>query len=538
MTPWAAGEGLSVLGIRERTGAAKPDMEKAMPDPGGNTVTRGRLLAKNTVLSLLGQFVPVLAAFLAIPAIIRALGAPRFGVLSLAWMVVGYFGLFNMGVGRATIKYVAENLASGKTQLLPKLIWTSLSMLGLFGAFAGTLLVLCSALLVNRFLNVPSYLRPETIKAFRLLALAIPFDLAIGGLRGILAAQQRFGTINAIKAPAGAASVIIPLLALSFTRSIYSIIAALVAAKVIVFFIYFYFCLKWTPGMRKFSLPDAALFKKLLGFGGWLTVSNIIGPLMDYMDRFIIGAMLTMSAVAYYCTPFDMLYKLLIIPGSLLAVVFPAFSATYATDRDRFVRLYERAIKYIIMAVAPILIVLVVMAKPLLAFWLGGEFASRSAAVLQVLAIGIFINATAQAPCTALQGMGRPDLTAKLHVIELPLYLAAMRLLIPVMGIAGAALAWTLRNAVDACLLYWLADKSMPRPAGTKKSMFAQPVLVAVMSLSIFVQGRMHGFNGRFLYLLCASTAVCAFLWLFLFDMDEKRMIVDFMRASARGLVA
>ena len=44
---------------------------------------------------------------------------------------------------------------------------------------------------------------------------------------------------------------------------------------------------------------------RLLRFGGWMTVSNIVGPLMVTLDRFLIGALISVSAVAYYATPYE-----------------------------------------------------------------------------------------------------------------------------------------------------------------------------------------------------------------------------------------
>ena len=83
---------------------------------------RGRKLAKNTLWNLLGQGVPLLVALLTIPHLIQGLGIDRFGVLSLAWMVIGYFSLFDMGLGRALTKLVAEKLGTGQTQDIPPLV--------------------------------------------------------------------------------------------------------------------------------------------------------------------------------------------------------------------------------------------------------------------------------------------------------------------------------------------------------------------------------------------------------------------------------
>ena len=64
-------------------------------------LTSGRLLARNTIWNLLGQVLPMVVGVVAIPPLVHSLGVDRFGVLSLAWIIIGYFSLFDLGMGRA-----------------------------------------------------------------------------------------------------------------------------------------------------------------------------------------------------------------------------------------------------------------------------------------------------------------------------------------------------------------------------------------------------------------------------------------------------
>lgn len=93
-------------------------------------------------------------------------------------------------------------------------------------------------------------------------------------------------------------------------------------------------------------------------------------------------------------------------------------------------------------------------ARDILRWWLGIDFANQSALVLQILCIGVLINSLAWVPSSLLQGRGRPDLTAKFHLLELPLYVGGLWILVEEMGIVGAALAWVLRVTLDASLLF------------------------------------------------------------------------------------
>src|SRR5712691_11098433 len=101
----------------------------------------GKLLARNWILNLAGQAVPLVVGLVTIPYLIRGLGTERFGVLSIAWVLLGYFGLLDLGLGRATTKFVAECLGKGDTGRLPGFVWTSLWSQVLFGVAGATLAV-------------------------------------------------------------------------------------------------------------------------------------------------------------------------------------------------------------------------------------------------------------------------------------------------------------------------------------------------------------------------------------------------------------
>ena len=73
--------------------------------------------------------------------------------------------------------------------------------------------------------------------------------------------------------------------------------------------------------------------KRLLEFGGWVTVTSIIGPLMVVLDRFAIGALLGAKAVTYYTVPFQLAEKTTVLPDALSAALFPRLSAASKSER-------------------------------------------------------------------------------------------------------------------------------------------------------------------------------------------------------------
>ena len=423
-------------------------------------------LARNTFLNLLGNVLPLVAAILVMPHLIRELGTDRFGVLSLIWIVIGYFGLFDLGIGRAATKFVAEQIAQQETEQVRSTAWTSLIALTSFGIMGGAGLAVLNETLVVRVLHIPVPLREETVDAFNILAVSIPLLLASTGARGLLEAHRRFGIINTIKIPVGVGTVVAPMIVAGFSHSLRDIAATLLLMRAFDFIATFLACLTTLPVLGRPKRPQARSLMQLVKYGGWLTVTSVVGPLMTYLDRFIVGGMLTISAVAYYSTPYDVVTKQLVIPASLLGVIFPSLAGYAAVAPGKFVELYERSVTCLIAIMTPAAMVLLVFAKPGLNVWLGEEFALKSTVVVQVLAVGILLNAVAQAPYAAIQALGRPDVTAKLHLMELPFYLLVLWVSVTAMGITGAALAWLVRAAVDTVMLFWLCNRLLPcRPS-------------------------------------------------------------------------
>jgi O-antigen/teichoic acid export membrane protein len=256
-----------------------------------------------------------------------------------------------------------------------------------------------------------------------------------------------------------------------------------------------------------------------------MTVSNVVSPMMVYLDRFLIGSIVSMSAVAFYVTPYEMITKLWVIPGALVAVLFPAFSASLATDPRAAVRLLDRGVRFVFIALFPAVLVIDVLARPGLELWLGKDFADHSTRVLQWLAAGVLVNSMAQVPFAFIQGAGRPDLTAKLHFAELPVYLALLWWGVSRFGIEGAAIVWLVRVTADGAVLALLtravAEPHLPSRTVLSALGFAAALLVAGALVG--------GTWGRAAFLATSLAASALGIWRFLLAAGER----DALRSRA-----
>ncbi|MDP9339389.1 MAG: flippase [Acidobacteriota bacterium] len=486
----------------------------------------GHRLARNTVWNLLGNGAPILVAFFCIPLIIKGLGTDRFGIVTLVWALIGYATLFDLGLGRALTQSVAQKLGMGEHQAIPVLVWTSLVLMFVFGLL-GTAVVISLAPWLVHLLNVPNALSRETLVSLYLLAFSLPAVVSTAGLRGLLEAYQRFDLVNALRIPMGVFTYAAPLAVLPFSKRLVPVVAVLVSGRVLAWVAHLLCCILVIPVLRSGVVFQRTALAPLFRFGGWMTVTNVIGPFMATMDRFIVATLLSVGAVTFYATPYELITKFYLIPGSLLGVMFPAFSTSFVQDRARAGILYGRTVKYLLLTLFPLILIIVVLAHEGFSLWLGSEFAQRSTAVLQWLAVGVFLNCLAAAPFAVLQGAGRPDLTAKLHMMELPLYLVTLIGLTKLRGIEGAAIAWTGRVAIDALVLFFLAGKFLPIHSATK---IQTPFLIVGAVAILGVATLPATLAAKLLFLFLVLLPFVVVTWFVLLSPAERKLVLDPVR--------
>lgn len=491
-----------------------------MSDSSTPKVISGGGIARNTLWNLAGQIAPLLAAVFAIPLLIKGLGVERFGVLTLAWMVIGYFSLFDLGLGRALIKLVSEKLGAGRPEEIPELVWTALVLMSLLGIVGAGVTLVLTDWLVKDVLSIPIELQAETAASFRLLAWSVPVVILTTGLRGILEAYQRFDLVNLVRVPLGILTFLSPVAILPFSNHLDVIVMVLLGLRVLICVIHVLLCERVVPMLfRRFSYSSCHV-RSMLGFGGWMTVTNVVGPMMVYVDRFAIGSVLSMAAVAYYVTPYEVITKLLVIPGALVGVLFPAFSASLVGDRCRAVSLFSAGVRWVFLALFPVALVATVFASDGLRLWLSMEFAQNSTAVLQWLAAGVLLNGLAHIPFAFIQSAGRPDLAAKLHLIELPIYLFVLWVSMTQWGLVGAAATWTLRAGIDALAMFvisiWL-ERNMGRT-------LKQEALIVALALAVLALGTLPSNTVARIIFTIISMACFGFIaWRYQLSLNERK---------------
>ena len=465
----------------------------------------GRRLVSGVLWNALGRGIPLLLALALTPVLVALMGTERWGLFTLALAMVGIFGVFDLGLGMALTRAVSEAIGEGRGEDAPALVGATLvALLGLSAVMAG-LAWAFMPVLVGRVLIVPPGLEAEALDAFRLLAAAAPLVVLNAALWGVLAAWQRFRAANLVNMPVSIFYYLGPVIALLVWDSLVAVMAALVLVRLVSGLAYAALAWRDVPGLG-LARARFALLKPLLRQGGWMSLSGALTQVLLYADRFIIGALIGLTAVAFYATPLDLVMRMWILPVAVAQTLLPAIASSFRTAPGRTALLMRRGALIVAGLVLPACLVLVALAEWLLWLWLGTAFAEGGGMVLRILGVGIFFSCLAFVPGVLLDAIGRPEVTATFSLVQAAVFLPLGALLLVLIGIEGAAIAWTARAATDCAGRFLLAARCYPPAAEAGRALL--PLLgVAGVGLALMVPASLPAATGIGALTLLATIA-------------------------------
>jgi O-antigen/teichoic acid export membrane protein len=419
----------------------------------------GRTLKTNFSINVFGAIVPLAVALVTVPIYMRHIGDARYGVLSIVWVLLGYFGFLDLGLSRAAANALAR-LRGAPQQARARVLVTTLVLnlgLGLFGSLC---LAIFGSYLLQHVLAVPEVLKPEIAQAFPWIVGLFPLALVSGVGIGALESRERFLLANVLQVSGMSLGQIVPvILAVTVSPSLALVIPAAAMARALTVAAILVAVYR-DEGPLSLTAFDRQQAKKLLSYGGWISVSGIVGPILTSLDQFVIGSVLNVTAVAHYAVPMNLVTRSQVFAAALTRTLFPRMSNA---GPDEALSLASRALLSLAYGYGVICAPAIILTPVFFKYWIGADFGAVATPVAQILFFGAWINGLAFVPFGLLQSQGRPDVTGKFHAAEVLPFIGILWGLTSAYGITGAALAWDLRCAADAACLFWAAG--IPRRA-------------------------------------------------------------------------
>ena len=412
-------------------------------------------VGRHTLYNLAGSVTPMFVSIVTVPIYLHMVGPTRYGVLSIVWLFLGYFGLFDPGLSRAATYHIAR-LHDAPAKERGDVFWTALVVNTGFGIVGGVVLYLVARPVFLHEFKMPEGMRDEVIACLPWLAASIPVSITAGVLGGALQAREWFGVSNAINVGNAFLTQGTPLAVAYFHGpDLVWLIPAILLARAAGAVPGFLAAARALPlgaggGFRR------SLLRSLFSYGGWITVTNMLVPILNTVDRMVIGSVLSVEDVAFYNVPFNLVTRISVLPGALSNSLFPKFSRQSHSDGGDLSR---SSLALLAAAMTPVVVGGSLALPILMRLWLGADFAGHATPIGLIFLIAVWFNGLAFVPYALLQANNRPDLTAKIHLIQVAPFLIILFLGVHYFGLEGAAWAWTLRVALDALLMFLAAGQ-------------------------------------------------------------------------------
>ncbi|MDP2792156.1 MAG: GNAT family N-acetyltransferase [Rectinemataceae bacterium] len=504
-------------------------------------MTRTGRVAINTVSNYLRFGTMFLVFMFMTPIMIRGFGTQDYGIWTLVFSVTGFFGLFDLGFGTASVKFIAQLSGSGERDRQDRLMGTLMASYLVLALLSGL-----AALAISPFLDSILGLSGDRAAKARFLYWILVFRSAILYLplslfRHILYGRQKIWLVNAIQAISTAAYGIGTVIVIRAGGGILEVAWVNFAAMLFEHILYIVPVLasKERPRIVP-SLANRGEFKNVTSVSMYSFLVNLIVLVQMRTDPFIINAIVAdpLRAVAIYSIATKICEYYLLLIKQFGNSVSPLVAELKGRGEDSKIRfLLTAGTKYAYLPATLIGVFLVAAAKPLLIAWVGPDFVG-AALPLIITVCAIMLTVPEMMASTVLTMTGHHKMTGRAAVLAMVLNVGFSIVFVRMMGFAGAAL-----GTLVACII---VDVGIIIPKVLKLYRIGVPEFlvrilpsVVVPGLADFIITRMiltftHPGNLVSLGIaaLPGAAACLAIFWFLFIDSAEKEL---FIKASRRG---
>jgi O-antigen/teichoic acid export membrane protein len=474
----------------------------------------------------------MLFAVVLTPALIHTLGPDRWGVFTLALSLVGMFGIFDFGIGRAITKNIAEAIGCGTVGELASQVKTGLVVLLGFGIAGSLVMAVGIEFWIRTSLKVPPALVPEARYSLLVLCLIVPWIVVGGGMWGILSAFQQSKAAMIISMPLTVMYYAGPLFVYRLTHSLVQVTALMVILRLAATVFFWQKCKQSMPELAK-ARVDFSTLGPVFALSGWMTISNILWPILAYIDRFTIASLVSTAAVGYYSTAGDLVTRLYLVPAAITGSIFPAIAAQKGKDPKKACELIRHGTLSITTVIFPISAILMVFGSPLLAWWLGKDVSSHIAPLLPWFALGLIMAASDTLITGVIDSLGYPKVNSQFSIAEIILYVPFMAVCAKFAGLQGAAIAWAVRAFFDLAVRLFMLTRILPSIRESFLQIFFSPALGALLAMLCMLPNSISAKLGT---LLLSAFAYVWLLWTYpLSNEDRSRIQSIVMRRFAKA---
>jgi O-antigen/teichoic acid export membrane protein len=444
-------------------------------------------LGRQSVVSLAGSILSALAGFLLVFIATKTLGAEQAGALLLA---VAFFNIVArvalMGTASALVRFVSRARATETTADIDQVLRWALIPVATVGAVSA-LTILGFASPLASFLS--NDLEPQQLASN--LRVAAPFLPAAALMFALLGATRGFSSMRP--------TVLVDRIARPLLQLFAVALVLLIGAGTTAWTVAWLAPYVAAVGMAAVALNELRSQRLRQGHDPSLSLASFwkfstpqwgvdfIRVLVRWQDTLLIGILMGPTQAAIYAAVTRLVKLASLVNQSLVETVAPQVSeAIAAEDTDRVKTLYQASTGWLVLGVFPIYLATALYAEPLSRIF-GPEF-SAGASALVILSVGRLLG-TVTGPVEAVLTMsGRSGTNLSNHLVSLLINIGLTLLLVPKLGLSGAAIAWVASILVtNYGPLFQVFRSTGMHPFGTATKRAVAAVCTAFIIPAIFL---------------------------------------------------
>jgi len=396
-----------------------------------------------------GSFAAIsLLMLLTTPFFVKKLGVEGYGIYILITSLIGYYGLLDLGLGEALIKFISEFNSKEDNQSICRAINSALMVQLLIGCLASASLILFSQFIIP-FLKISDSYRDAARFGISVCSLGFLFIMISSAFSSAIKGIQRFDITSKVDSLINIAITVTLVILLLSGYGLKECLVVNVVTNFIMLVTYIIIIKKLIPTWKPVFVADRKYIRSFFQFSFYLFLSKLSGIFANYIVRFIISFFLSPVAVTYYVVPSKLVGAVGGFMGGAVNSVFPYSSALHsANDQEGIKKTFLTGSKILTGIAAPISFVLILLSKPILTLWMGPEFAEKSWIILCILSLGALIGSLSAIPNTIIMGLGNSKLVGIFALITLVLYTVLVPPFTKMFGILGTSIALLLNSSL------------------------------------------------------------------------------------------
>ncbi|MGQ9890040.1 MAG: flippase [Aggregatilineales bacterium] len=478
----------------------------------------GQIIARNTLWGIAAQFALKGANFVFSVLVVRTLGGEEFGQY---WIVMAWAGLFSVIGDLGITQYLTREIARSP-QRNDDLFWDTVFLRFVLAVLA-TVVTVGGALLLTNYSS-------DIILGILLFCGTYFFQVFLAPLTSVLVGRERIDISSALTVVTQVLWMVFAGLFLFLGFNFLWLFIAGILSMPVVTALAYWFVQRNNLGPPRLRV-NPALWMSVIRAGLPFGFTQLALSFAFRVDTIVLSQFVSEFEVGLYNVAYNLVLTLLGLSASFGAAVMPTLAHEHARDPASILPWYYSSVRLLMFIGLPVAVGGMLTAPHIVDILYQSEIAP-AAILLAILVWDLpFVMYHSFAGQIANSTV-REGAAARIYVSLGFINLALNLIMVPRVGVVGAAFATVLTDATGAALFYFLYRREFGAGLGLKR-LIRFAIAAGLMGFVVLVLGQLN-----FFVIVAVSTPVyLGLVWISgAFSQEEKTRLVGFVqqRLSAR----